>query len=52
MKTNKIISRDHLFSNRLNYVKLCEKYAYMCSETQIKPTKVLVTEKLKNAFRN
>jgi hypothetical protein len=52
MRTSKIISRVHLFLNRVTYVKLCKEYAYMATERQLKPTKILVTEKLKNAFLN
>ena len=44
------ITRDHLFSNRFNFVKLCKKYAYMATEKQIGYTKVLITETLKKAF--
>ena len=50
MKNNNLISRDHLFSNRFNHVNLGRKYAYMSTEKQIEPTKVLITEKLRKAF--
>lgn len=46
----KTITRDHLFSNRFNFVKLGKKYAYMATEKQVGFTKVKITEKLRNAF--
>ena len=48
----KILTRNHNMENAFNYVKMCKKFCYMSTEKQLKPTKVLVTEKIRNAFND
>jgi hypothetical protein len=47
----KIITREHNFENRFNFIKLAKKYCYMSSEKS-NPIKVKITEKILNAFNN
>jgi len=44
------ITRDHLFSNRLNLVEKGRKYFYLSGVKMTCPTKIKITEKGINAF--